>query len=655
MNGKFLALLHSKVFAAVAISVAAVAAVGTAVIIATHNGSKTDETYRLIKVFELLGNGNVIRADVGDLDPYSGMNLENGDDVFTYSESNMRLTLDSDKFLLMEPDTEISLTASGDSDNNLTRIELKSGAVLNEIIKPLSPGSTYEVSSPKATMAVRGTSFRVYVEKDSDGNYITTLQVYHGTVSVDLLDENGNPTGEKIDVTEDQSVMIKTVPNTETGKDPIIDGKSFFILADGTEVPADVSPIMAIDYEKVPLHTLSEVFNTDKSNNIKLLDDVLAKIIAAMNGENETVTSQNDSETPDTTETSSDLVLLTESVKPETEITSETESETSSETTIETSAETSASQTSESSIISTAPAAITTNITSSVIYRNTTSVPQTSALSVSQTSADVTTTPAEVSHSAAPISFSMYEVTTQPHITQTTSSQTLHTSQPQTSVSTAHSVVPNSTVLQTSPPQTTVSSAPAATTSTSVYTGIGAYSDLTISEILSVTETTTAETTTTAASSVSETSAEVTSSSNYHYDGPTGSTPEPSYNLRPSYEPPVTTAETAPPETEPTTVSTTVTTTAVPETVTSVETEPTTVTTVPETTTEETTTEETTTEETTEETTTVPTTETTTETTTTAYTYSYVYTYTTAHTTRITTASTTLAPGDTGDPDPYNT
>ena len=72
-------------------------------------------------------------------------------------------------------------------------------------------------------MAVMGTSFRVTVEKDEYGDYITTLQVFHGNVMVTLLDENDQPTDQKMAVGEDKCVIIRTVHKENSEKDPFED------------------------------------------------------------------------------------------------------------------------------------------------------------------------------------------------------------------------------------------------------------------------------------------------------------------------------------------------------------------------------------------------------------------------------------------------
>ncbi len=316
---KLSALLHSKIFFASLIAIAATV-IATAVII--NKQAEGNQLYRSVKIYDIIGSGNVMRGKVGDIAPYKGMNLESGDSLFTYDESNIRLNMDEDKSMLVESNTEIWLVASGDPDNNLTRITVRSGAVLSEITKPLSEGSTYEVLSPKAAMSVRGTSFRVSVLKDYKGNYITTLHVYHGTVRVQLLDEDENPKGKSVDVGEDKCVIIETVPNAESGQDAFIDGNSFFVFSDslgGYElIRENEDPITEIEYSDIPYNTLAEIYETDRSDEIVLFDDVLEKVVAAMNaggGIGGAETSVNTSGTEETPES----VTTVETEPPETE------------------------------------------------------------------------------------------------------------------------------------------------------------------------------------------------------------------------------------------------------------------------------------------------------------------------------------------------
>ena len=276
------ALFRSKLFIGITAGVVAAAAAVTAFVML-----KNSDAYRVIKVFDKTGTSLVNRPKLGNIDTYTGMNLQSGDKVYTFSESTMHINLDDTKYLMMEENTELDLEVSGNASDNKTRIVLISGAILNEITKPLSADSTYEVAAPKATMAVHGTSFRVAIDKDSHGEYIIRLYTLHGEVKVTLYDENGDPTGQEAIVGEDKCVIIKTVHNSHSSNDPAVDGYSFFVFEDGSGgyVPVEdgEDPRIDIDYDSIPYDTLKTIFLSDNDNEIKLYPAVLDKVIAAMN------------------------------------------------------------------------------------------------------------------------------------------------------------------------------------------------------------------------------------------------------------------------------------------------------------------------------------------------------------------------------------
>ena len=173
---KFLAALSLKA-KIIAGAVAVAATAGTAAVVIVI--SMMPEAFRLLKIFEMTGNSIITRADAGAIDAYTGMNLESGDIIEVGEKSTMTLSLDSNKYLSLDPNTVLELIAEGTEEDSKTTVNLKSGGVLNEITEPLSDESSYSVNTPKATMAVRGTSFYVSVMAVDDGSYITDISVFH--------------------------------------------------------------------------------------------------------------------------------------------------------------------------------------------------------------------------------------------------------------------------------------------------------------------------------------------------------------------------------------------------------------------------------------------------------------------------------------------
>lgn len=141
---KFILSLSLKVKIIIAAcAVAAAAVVGTVIIL------NSEEAYRVIKVFELNGSAVVTRENTGDIDAYAGMNLESGDVLSVEESSTLRISLDSDKYILLDGGTVLELIAHGTAADSRTVIDLREGTILNEIKNSLSANSSYEVTHPK--------------------------------------------------------------------------------------------------------------------------------------------------------------------------------------------------------------------------------------------------------------------------------------------------------------------------------------------------------------------------------------------------------------------------------------------------------------------------------------------------------------------------
>ncbi len=165
-----------------------------------------EETYRVLKVFNVQGEATVTRKDIGEIDPYNNMVLESGDDISLVT-GEMSLQADEDKFIYLEEGTELILEAAGDSENSKTTIDLKKGAITNNIKNKLSDGSSYEVNTPNSTMSVRGTIFRVEVYEENGIKY-TKISVFEGVVASRLVYKDGTISDEEVLITKDKEVLI---------------------------------------------------------------------------------------------------------------------------------------------------------------------------------------------------------------------------------------------------------------------------------------------------------------------------------------------------------------------------------------------------------------------------------------------------------------
>lgn len=149
-----------------------------------------EEAYRVVKIYELDGTATVTREETGEIDIYPNMVLASGDEVYL-KEGLMTLKLDEDKYVYVEENTRFALHATGSASNSKTKIELKEGAIVNEIRSPLPEDASYEVHTQNSSMSVRGTTFRVAVYYDEEGTLYTKVSVFDGKVETQLVYKDG--------------------------------------------------------------------------------------------------------------------------------------------------------------------------------------------------------------------------------------------------------------------------------------------------------------------------------------------------------------------------------------------------------------------------------------------------------------------------------
>ena len=203
----FLSTLKGKIIAGVAGAVV----IGTGIILAVVI---LNSGHRTIAVNETNGQTIITNEKDGTKDAYKGMHLVSGDDVKVTSDANMTMLLDADKYVFAKSGTHFWVEATGKSGKNgRTKIYLDKGSILNRLDNNLSEEEYYEVETPNATMAVRGTIFRVTVYEDSNGETFTRIDVLEGEVKVTLKMEDGTIKDENAVLTKGQSALVRSNPD----------------------------------------------------------------------------------------------------------------------------------------------------------------------------------------------------------------------------------------------------------------------------------------------------------------------------------------------------------------------------------------------------------------------------------------------------------
>ena len=198
--------ISKKAWIAIAAAVLVLAAVVITVVV--YMTGKND-SYRSILVYEIMGKASIEREGTGKMEAYENLQLQSGDTVTVGTDSGLRLKLDDDKYIMVEQESELTIVADGDSEDSKTSIDLKKGAITNEIQNELSEDSSYEVTTPNSVMAVRGTVFRVAVEYDEDGNSYTRVSTFDGTVASRLIKPDGTIVDEEVTVEAGKEVIIE--------------------------------------------------------------------------------------------------------------------------------------------------------------------------------------------------------------------------------------------------------------------------------------------------------------------------------------------------------------------------------------------------------------------------------------------------------------
>ena len=135
-------------------------------------------------VLEFSGDVSVTIAGSANKQPVTpGMLLKTGDEIQTGSESSATLEFDDGSRLILREDSDLKLEkleSYGDEDIFNTQLKLKRGRTDNEVNPYKKPGSRFEIRTPSATAAVRGTVYRVAVPDQTT----TTTEVIEGKVDV---------------------------------------------------------------------------------------------------------------------------------------------------------------------------------------------------------------------------------------------------------------------------------------------------------------------------------------------------------------------------------------------------------------------------------------------------------------------------------------
>ena len=181
-----------------------------AMVITMLAGCSEEEVYRLIKVNSFEGSVTVEREE--KMGVFEGLQLVSEDSVAVGEDSLLELLADSDKHIVAEENTAFTLHSTGTETSGNITIDLLYGKSLFTIDNKLPQGSTFEVNTPNASLSVRGTTFSVAYDTETE---TTSVEVIEGVVAV----TNGEETeeliaGQATAITDDGIAPVSEIEET---------------------------------------------------------------------------------------------------------------------------------------------------------------------------------------------------------------------------------------------------------------------------------------------------------------------------------------------------------------------------------------------------------------------------------------------------------
>jgi hypothetical protein len=170
------------------------------------------ETIRNLTVNDIKGTVVIIR---GAKQIYASKKtvLQSGDVVNTDKDSTIRIRIDEDKYIAIEPESSVYVYYTNVSDKGDVSVNIACGAVTCQLNKALKKNETFKVKTPNASISVRGTVFRTEFElADKYMGYenvmLTHVQNFDGSVMLQLYDTGGEKNGEPMLLTERTSAEL---------------------------------------------------------------------------------------------------------------------------------------------------------------------------------------------------------------------------------------------------------------------------------------------------------------------------------------------------------------------------------------------------------------------------------------------------------------
>ena len=168
-------------------------------------------------ITEISGSVSITRENK-KLTASKNFKLKSGDIIATDKDSYLRIGIDGNKYILVEPNSTLYIYFTEVASKGDIAVNLNKGSVLCQINEKLKKKASFTVKTPNGTVDVVGTVFRVdFAYKSEYMGYnnvmITQIQNFSGTVNLQLYDIDKQPKDLPMVLVERTSAQMLTAEN----------------------------------------------------------------------------------------------------------------------------------------------------------------------------------------------------------------------------------------------------------------------------------------------------------------------------------------------------------------------------------------------------------------------------------------------------------
>ncbi|MCM1579050.1 MAG: FecR domain-containing protein [Ruminococcus sp.] len=169
---------------------------------------------RRLIIEDITGSAFILKTD-GQISADKKMQVESGDVLITSADSTVRLSVDKDKSVYVEPETTMYIYYTEAAEKGSIVVNISEGGAVCRLDSKLGKNEIFQVKTPNAVISAVGTVFRTeFGYYDTYGSYtsakVTDVDCVEGSVNIQLYDNNAAPAEPLMMLTEGKSARLLT-------------------------------------------------------------------------------------------------------------------------------------------------------------------------------------------------------------------------------------------------------------------------------------------------------------------------------------------------------------------------------------------------------------------------------------------------------------